>query len=192
MTAFFMTLLILVLIVIVIDIYFWPFNIAIRKKVEDKLAVFIINLILAWTVIGWIICLMWAISLTDERSEEEKEENKKIKNENFKFLRKYWKILLGVILAIAIIAGIGSEMSKNTKTSTQETQEITSNKYTNCEIGDLIGDDVETINYKNLIVDYHSTEFSAAEIKKLASECYKDGATTQEQMSCCTSQRMYP
>ena len=43
MTAFFMTLLILVLIVIVIDIYFWPFNIAIRKKVEDKLAVFIIN-----------------------------------------------------------------------------------------------------------------------------------------------------
>lgn len=192
MTAFFMTLLILVLIVIVIDIYFWPFNIAIRKKVEDKLAVFIINLILAWTVIGWIICLMWAISLTDERSEEEKEEYKKIKNENFKFLRKYWKILLGVILAIAIIAGIGSEMSKNTKTSTQETQEITSNKYTNCEIGDLIGDDVETINYKNLIVDYHSTEFSAAEIKKLASECYKDGATTQEQMSCCTSQRMYP
>ncbi len=188
MTAFFMTLLILILIVIVIDIYFWPFNIAIRKKVEDKVAVFIINLILAWTVIGWIICLMWAISLSDERSEKEKEEYKESKDENFKFLKKYWKILIGIILTIAIMVGIGSEMSNSTKTSNQESQ----NKYTNCEMGDLLGDDVETISYKNLMIDYHSTEFSAAEIKNIASECYKDGATTQEQMSCCARQKMYP
>ena len=52
MQAFFGTLLILVLLVIIIEVYFWPYNITLRKKKEDKLAIFIINLILAWTIVG--------------------------------------------------------------------------------------------------------------------------------------------
>lgn len=202
MAAFFTTLLALVVFILLINIYFWPLNIALRKNVEDKWAVFIINLVLAWTIIGWIICLMWTISLNDERTAEEKEQHKNAESECVKILKKYWKVILAIIVLIAIIAGVSSNfVNENTTNSTNDNtsyeqvdkaEEVAANKYTNCELGDLLGDDVKTINYKNLIIDYHSTDFTEKQIKELASACYKDNATTQEQMSCCMSYKMYP
>lgn len=117
MAAFFTTLLVLVLFILLINIYFWPLNIALRKNVEDKWAVFIINLVLAWTIIGWIICLMWAISLNDERTTEEKEEYKNAESECVKILKKYWKVILAIIIVIAIIAGVSSNFVNEEKTS---------------------------------------------------------------------------
>lgn len=42
--------------------YFLPFLIADRKKHKKLPAIFGLNLLLGWTVIGWIAALVWALS----------------------------------------------------------------------------------------------------------------------------------
>ena len=39
---------------------FLPFIIAIIRKHNAKLAIFVLNFLLGWTIIGWIIALIWA------------------------------------------------------------------------------------------------------------------------------------
>ena len=40
--------------------YFLPSIIALAKSKRDLLAIFLINLFLGWSVIGWIVALVWA------------------------------------------------------------------------------------------------------------------------------------
>jgi hypothetical protein len=40
--------------------YFLPSIIALLKSKRDTLAIFLLNFFLGWTVIGWIIALVWA------------------------------------------------------------------------------------------------------------------------------------
>jgi RsiW-degrading membrane proteinase PrsW (M82 family) len=40
--------------------YFLPFIIAERRKHKNKLAILITNLLLGWTVLGWIAALIWS------------------------------------------------------------------------------------------------------------------------------------
>jgi len=47
------------LIVILIS-YFIPTIIALIRKHRDATAIFILNLFLGWSLIGWIISLVWA------------------------------------------------------------------------------------------------------------------------------------
>jgi hypothetical protein len=46
--------------------YFLPFAIAFYKKRVNTGAIFALNLFLGWTLIGWVISLVWA--LKDERT----------------------------------------------------------------------------------------------------------------------------
>jgi hypothetical protein len=41
-------------------LYFLPFIIAERRKHKNKLAILITNLLLGWTVLGWIGALIWS------------------------------------------------------------------------------------------------------------------------------------
>ena len=41
-------------------IYFCPTGIAVRHKHHNAKAIFVLNLLLGWTFIGWIIALVWA------------------------------------------------------------------------------------------------------------------------------------
>ena len=41
-------------------VYFAPTILAIDKHHPSPVAVFIVNLLLGWTIIGWIVALMWA------------------------------------------------------------------------------------------------------------------------------------
>lgn len=66
------------------------------------------------------------------------------------------------------------------------------NDYSSCQLGDLIGDDVKTISYNNMSIDYHSEDFSETQVKKLASECNKEGVKNQSEMNCCINLKMYP
>jgi DNA-directed RNA polymerase subunit RPC12/RpoP len=52
-------------------IYFLPLHIAKSKKHPQEQAIFIINLSLGWTFLGWIIALVWAVS--GEKAENIKE-----------------------------------------------------------------------------------------------------------------------
>lgn len=51
----------LVLIILAIVLYFLPTLIAVLRKHKNKLAVFLLNLLLGWTVLGWIVALIWSV-----------------------------------------------------------------------------------------------------------------------------------
>jgi len=42
-------------------IYFLPFVVAIVNKKKNTSAIFVLNLFLGWTGIGWVIALIWAV-----------------------------------------------------------------------------------------------------------------------------------
>ena len=41
-------------------VYFLPSIIALARSKRDLLAIFLLNLFLGWSVIGWIVALVWA------------------------------------------------------------------------------------------------------------------------------------
>jgi hypothetical protein len=41
-------------------IYFLPSIIALARSKRDLLAIFLLNLFLGWSVIGWVVALIWA------------------------------------------------------------------------------------------------------------------------------------
>jgi len=41
--------------------YFLPSIIALVRSKRDLLAIFMLNLFLGWSVIGWIVALVWAL-----------------------------------------------------------------------------------------------------------------------------------
>jgi hypothetical protein len=41
--------------------YFLPTVIALVRDKRDKLSIFLLNLFLGWSVIGWIASLVWAV-----------------------------------------------------------------------------------------------------------------------------------
>ena len=51
-------------------LYFWPTAVALNKKRANTGAVFMLNLFLGFTIIGWIVALCWA--MTNTVSEEQK------------------------------------------------------------------------------------------------------------------------
>jgi uncharacterized membrane protein len=65
-----------VLLIALAVLYFLPTAIVgIRDKAEGGFGIFIINLLLGWTVIGWLVCFIWACSgrtRGDVRREEQR------------------------------------------------------------------------------------------------------------------------
>src|SRR5215469_16430947 len=53
-------LIIVALIVMALIFYFLPTIVASKRQHTDKDAIFVINLFLGWTLIGWMIALAWA------------------------------------------------------------------------------------------------------------------------------------
>ncbi|MBK7037388.1 MAG: superinfection immunity protein [Bacteroidetes bacterium] len=49
------------LIIIVVAFYFLPSIMAYRKSFFGQ--VFLLNLLLGWTVLGWIIAIIWAVKV---------------------------------------------------------------------------------------------------------------------------------
>lgn len=40
--------------------YFLPSIIALARSKRDTLAIFLLNFFLGWTVVGWVVALVWA------------------------------------------------------------------------------------------------------------------------------------
>lgn len=79
----------LFLIYVVLHLYFLPTLIADGKRTQYTYAIFALNLILGLTLIFWIVCLVWALSLPDLskniEKEEEQDEDEREDEENKKF-----------------------------------------------------------------------------------------------------------
>jgi hypothetical protein len=48
------------LFVISLALYFLPTIVAVVRKKRNTLAIFLLNLFLGWTFIGWVVALVWA------------------------------------------------------------------------------------------------------------------------------------
>lgn len=70
--------------------------------------------------------------------------------------------------------------------------EALQNKYSFCELGDLVGKDVKRIKYQYYNVDYHTKDFTQKEVLEFAKECLLEGVVTQSEMDCCMINKMYP
>ncbi len=56
-----MRLLFAILITLFSLFYFLPFAIAFNKRRANTAAIFALNLFLGWSLIGWVIALVWAL-----------------------------------------------------------------------------------------------------------------------------------
>jgi Superinfection immunity protein len=43
--------------------YFLPAIIGIARSKRDLLSIFLLNLFLGWTLIGWVVALVWAVKV---------------------------------------------------------------------------------------------------------------------------------
>jgi hypothetical protein len=50
------------LIAIILAAYFMPWLIGLNRGVNSVIVLFLVNLLLGWTIIGWIVCMIWAVS----------------------------------------------------------------------------------------------------------------------------------
>ena len=55
------TILELLLVVLIFVIYFLPTLIAFLRQHKNSLAIFLLNLLLGWTVLGWVASLVWSV-----------------------------------------------------------------------------------------------------------------------------------
>lgn len=46
--------------ILMLAIYFFPTLLAARRSHNNGLAIFLLNLLLGWSIIGWIFALIWA------------------------------------------------------------------------------------------------------------------------------------
>jgi T4 superinfection immunity protein len=63
----------IVLAVIAVVVYFAPSWISISRRALHPLPIFLLNLVLGWSVIGWVVALVWALlTSTAQRKEPER------------------------------------------------------------------------------------------------------------------------
>lgn len=51
----------ILLAVLIFTVYFLPTLIAFLRQHKNKLAIFLLNLLLGWTVLGWVVSLVWSV-----------------------------------------------------------------------------------------------------------------------------------
>ena len=55
------TMLEFLLVILIFAFYFLPTLIAFLRQHKNKLAIFLLNLLLGWTVLGWAVSLVWSV-----------------------------------------------------------------------------------------------------------------------------------
>lgn len=63
-----MEIAVFILIILALCFYFLPALIAGRRKAEHGTAIFLVNFLFGWTVLGWIAALIWAV-VEDKQAE---------------------------------------------------------------------------------------------------------------------------
>ena len=58
-----------ILLAIAIGVYLLPSIVAMRRRHHQRLAIFMLNLLLGWSGLGWIVALIWACTRV-ERDDE--------------------------------------------------------------------------------------------------------------------------
>lgn len=51
-----------VILIVILAIYFAPTIVALNRDKRDSVAIFFLNLLLGWTLLGWVAALVWALT----------------------------------------------------------------------------------------------------------------------------------
>ncbi|MFH1458696.1 MAG: superinfection immunity protein [Candidatus Omnitrophota bacterium] len=51
----------ILLVILIFAFYFLPTLIAFLRQHKNKLAIFLLNLFLGWTLLGWVVSLVWSV-----------------------------------------------------------------------------------------------------------------------------------
>lgn len=57
-----------VVVVVVGGLYFLPSFVAAMREHHNAGAIFALNLLLGWTALGWIVCLVWAVTQVNPKT----------------------------------------------------------------------------------------------------------------------------
>lgn len=63
---------IFLIIILVVLFYFLPAIVASNRKNPQTMSIFVLNLFLGWTLLGWVIALIWACANVSETTETKK------------------------------------------------------------------------------------------------------------------------
>jgi hypothetical protein len=58
------------LIIIALFLYFIPYLIAAHRYHHQKVAIFMLNLFLGWTFLGWVIALIWSCTAVQKKQDD--------------------------------------------------------------------------------------------------------------------------
>jgi ABC-type transport system involved in cytochrome c biogenesis permease component len=56
-----------VILIVCAPLYLLPWLVALWRSHHQTMAIFALNLLLGWTVLGWIAALIWALTVTPRR-----------------------------------------------------------------------------------------------------------------------------
>ncbi len=51
---------------ILVAVYFVPTIVAYSRRKDDIMAILLLNLFLGWTLVGWVVALVWAVTKDKE------------------------------------------------------------------------------------------------------------------------------
>jgi ABC-type transport system involved in cytochrome c biogenesis permease component len=54
-------------VLVLVGLYFLPALLALARSHHQRLAIAALNLLLGWTVLGWVVALVWALTATPRR-----------------------------------------------------------------------------------------------------------------------------
>lgn len=57
----------LLLLVVVLAVYFVPTLVAIKREHHNLGAIIALNVLLGWTLLGWVAALVWALTVVQKR-----------------------------------------------------------------------------------------------------------------------------
>ena len=60
------------IIVVALTFYFIPTLIAVFRKHEKAVQIFLLNIFLGWTLVGWVVALIWSVKNEEKEEKEEK------------------------------------------------------------------------------------------------------------------------
>lgn len=60
----------LFLVAVMLSAYFIPTIIAIARHHHQRLAIFVLNMMLGWTVLGWIAALVWSATAVRQQDDD--------------------------------------------------------------------------------------------------------------------------
>lgn len=66
-------------VIIYLVIYFLPTIVAFLNKKVNAVSIMLVNIFLGWTIIGWIVALVWAFSIQQIDLDQDEEEAHKTK-----------------------------------------------------------------------------------------------------------------